>query len=67
MPGSATYWAIKSLPYYWTGIGEWAASLDPAILRVLTYAVLGFEFFGPFLLICPWRTRAHLTFLIAPY
>jgi hypothetical protein len=54
--GSSTYWALASLPYYRTWLGDIFVQLPRGMLRAMTYAVLSWEFLGPWFLFSPILT-----------
>ena len=56
MDGTALYYALSN-PEWITPIGSFLLyNLPPLLLTVLTFATLGLEAFGPFLLFCPILT-----------
>lgn len=58
--GSATYWALASLPYYRTPLGDFFYGLPQVALQYLTWGVLYWELIGWFFLIVPWQTRTFV-------
>ncbi len=52
--GTALYYAL-SLDQLTTPFGSWLHQYA-TVLEVMTWATIGLEAFGPFLLFCPWRT-----------